>query len=191
MEQRESSSSLFNEIESDVSQSGLIKKTTNNEILQNLISEPEEENSKANAKRILHKYLKEKSSEIEQKTAIYYESVVDLMTEILGNKPMSSITKKDAVRCKEIFQQLPPNRNKSSRFRNKSIEEILRMRNFQSLSTTTINHYLTSLCSLFNWAQKHDYVSANVFSGLTIKQKTKARDQRDAFDEQLSTIERE
>ena len=181
---KESSWSLLNEIESDVSQSGLIEKTTNNEILQNLISEPEEENSKANAKTILHKFLKEKSSEIEQKTAIYYESVVDLMTEILGNKPMSSITKKDAVRCKEIFQQLPPNRNKSSRFRNKSIEEILRMRNFQPLSTTTINHYLTSLCSLFNWAQKHDYVSANVFSGLTIKQKTKARDQRDAFDEQ-------
>ena len=106
------------------------------------------------------------------------------MTEILGNKPMSSITKKDAVRCKEIFQQLPPNRIKSSRFRNKSIEEILRMRNFQPLSTTTINHYLTSLCSLFNWSQKHDYVSANVFSGLTIKQKTKAREQRDAFDKQ-------
>ena len=58
------------------------------------------------------------------------------------------------------------------------------MRNFQPLSTTTINHYLTSLCSLFNWAQKHDYVSANVFSGLTIKQKTKAREQRDAFDKQ-------
>ena len=74
---------MLNEIESDVSHSGLIQKTTNNEILQNLISEPEEENSKANAKTILHKFLKEKSSEIEQKTAIYYESVVDLMTEIL------------------------------------------------------------------------------------------------------------
>ena len=103
---KESSWSLLNQIESDVSESGLIERTTNNEILQNLISEAEEENSKANAKTILHKFLKEKASEIEQKTAIYYESVVDLMTEILGNKPMSSITKKDAVRCKEIFQQL-------------------------------------------------------------------------------------
>ena len=41
---KESSWSLLNEIESDVSESGLIEKTTNNEILQNLISEPEEEN---------------------------------------------------------------------------------------------------------------------------------------------------
>ena len=54
---KESSWSLLNEIESDVSQSGLIEETTNNEILQNLISEPNEENSKANAKTILHKFL--------------------------------------------------------------------------------------------------------------------------------------
>jgi len=181
---KKSSWSLLNEIERNVSQSGLIEETTDNQILQNLLSEPDETNSKANTKTILHKFLKEKSSEIEPKTAIYYEAVADLMTEILGNKPMNSITKKDAVKCKEIFQQLPPNRNKSSRFRNRSIDEILRMRNFQPLSTTTINHYLTSLCSLFNWAQKHDYVSTNVFSGLTIKQKTKAREQRDAFDKQ-------
>ena len=48
---KESSWSLLNEIESDVSESGLIEKTTNNEILQNLISEPEEENSKQMRRR--------------------------------------------------------------------------------------------------------------------------------------------
>ena len=53
---------MLNEIESDVSHLGLIKKTTNNEILQNLISEPEQENSIANANLKVSDVLNESGS---------------------------------------------------------------------------------------------------------------------------------
>ena len=57
------------------------------------------------------------------------------------------------------------------------------------MSATTVNNQLSVITALFNWALQQGYVSSNIFTGMKLKQKRLARDERDAFsDEELKKI---
>jgi len=52
----------------------------------------------------------------------------------------------------------------------------------RTLSVSTVNKYLIRISSLFEWAQRHGYVAANHFTGLSLKKTKRADEERKVFD---------
>jgi integrase len=83
---------------------------------------------------------------------------------------------------KSVIQRLPPNINKSPKFKNKSIEDIVKM-NEAPAAAHTINKKLLRISSLFEWAIKYGYTNINPAKGMVIKNPKLARDERQVFSE--------
>lgn len=81
---------------------------------------------------------------------------------------------------KAIIQRLPPNINKSPRYRGKSIEEILALGD-KAAAPNTINKSLTRVAALFRWAIEYGYTTLNPAGGMTIKNPKRANEERQAF----------
>ncbi|MFC1581225.1 DUF6538 domain-containing protein, partial [Thermodesulfobacteriota bacterium] len=82
-------------------------------------------------------------------------SILRLFVEVAGNVPIQSITRKNVAEFKQTLMKLPPNRNKSLQYRNKSIPEILKMEVTNTMSNTTVGKYLTRISALFEYARRH------------------------------------
>ena len=118
-----------------------------------------------------------------------YENVVATLTEVCGTKSIENYTKADARQFLDTLTRLPSNRHKRPQYREQTIAEILKMSDVEPMSATTVNNQLSAITALFNWALQQGYVSSNIFTGMKLKQKRLARDERDAFsDEELKKI---
>lgn len=82
---------------------------------------------------------------------------------------------------REALTKLPANRNKSKKFRGKSIREILKMRVDNPMSTTTVNKNLNRLSSLFKFAIKLEKMNVNPAEGLELSVATKDSELRAVY----------
>lgn len=82
-----------------------------------------------------------------------------LALDILGDKPISDITKQDAVSLKNLLLSLPRkaihNGKPNSNFAGMSWQEIADQDHDTCMSPTTWNHYRAILSSCWNWAARH------------------------------------
>ncbi|WP_458774156.1 tyrosine-type recombinase/integrase [Desulforhopalus sp. 52FAK] len=124
---------------------------------------------------------KKLSQEWRPKTKEDHEQVFKLFVEIIGDIPVESIDKPMMRRFKDTVASLPPNMRKDKRYRNKSIKQILRMKPEKTISTHTINKYLSRLSNLFNYGVSHGFISANPANGLKVKLKGRPDEERQAY----------
>ena len=115
------------------------------------------------------------------KTAHENKAIYDLLVRIIGNMSMSDISHEIARQYKQALMKLPPNINKSTRYRDKSIQEILTIGPENTLAVHTVNKHLTRTTSLFEWGVKHGYCDTNYFSGLALKKSRKASEEPSIF----------
>lgn len=116
-----------------------------------------------------------------QRTMEGYLAVFESVKEILGDLPIDLITYETAEQIRDIIVQLPPNRLRSPKWKNLSIEAILKKKPMQTMASKTVNQYLVRTSALFEWAVNRNIVQVNPFKGLKIRTKQKAADQRKAF----------
>ena len=132
---------------------------------------------------IINKYLDDKLSN----KRISKESIPDTqgrlfnLVDILGDVYINDITREDVRKFRNILTQLPPNRAKSKVYRDKSIEEILKIKIDKKLSTRTVNTSLEAVSSLFEWCVKEQIIPTNPAKGLQIKDERRDVDLRDSF----------
>jgi len=115
------------------------------------------------------------------KTMEDHGQVFSLFTEIFGDIPVVSINKVLMRKFKDTIAGLPPNMRKVAKFRDKTIDQIIKMKPEKTLSTHTINKYLSRLSNLFSYGVTHGYLTANPASGLKVKLKTRPDEEREAY----------
>lgn len=77
--------------------------------------------------------------------------------------------------------KLPPNMRKVSTFKNKTIPEIIKLNPLKTLSSHTINKYLSRLSNLFSYAVTHGYMNMNPAGSLKVKLKSRPDEERQAY----------
>ncbi|MHA7773327.1 site-specific integrase [Roseibium sp. M-1] len=105
-----------------------------------------------------------------------------LLCEVIDpTKDVSTIQNKDAQHLKEVLKRYPLNRHKNPVTRGKSLQEVLQMQGLRLLETKTLNKYLHTYGSMFDWAIQNGYVEKNHFKNLTVKKRAKQDGERDPF----------
>ena len=106
-----------------------------------------------------------------------------LLKEILGSETdIGSLTPMDGKRVKDTLFAYPKNRTKNPATRGKSLADALAVEKTAKIGIITMNKYLQTYGSLFEWAKRNGYTPDNLFSGLTVRQnRQQADDKRSPF----------
>lgn len=114
------------------------------------------------------------------KTEAENRAILAQWLNIVGDQPITGYGYEQHRACKATLQRLPPNINKSPRYRGKSIDQILALGD-KPAAPNTINKSLTRISALFRWAVEYGYTSLNPAGGMTIKNPKRANEERQAF----------
>ena len=112
---------------------------------------------------------KERSGTWRPKSKQENEAIYRLFERIVGDVPFVALNYESLRHYKETLLRLPANLNKDPRYRDKPIEEVVKLKSVSPMSMTTANKSLTRLGTLFDWAEKHGYTDKNYARGLTVK----------------------
>jgi hypothetical protein len=102
------------------------------------------------------------------KTDAENRAIYALWLRIVGDQPISGYGYEHHRAYKAKLQRLPPNINKSPRYRDKDIQAILALGD-KPAAPNTINKNLIRIAALFKWAVEYGYTTLNPASGMTIK----------------------
>jgi integrase len=118
-----------------------------------------------------------------EKTLLVYKVIYQDLIDLIGDKEINSISNQDAQLVKKALQQLPSNKNKRARYRDKTLKQVLKMKvpDEHLMSIRTINTRLSCYLEMFKWCTKNGYATTNVFDGLLLKDNRNTRDLRLPF----------
>ena len=124
--------------------------------------------------------------DIRDKTEDEIRNSVKFLTECFGDIPIGDITKEKSNIIKSHIKNFPKNKTKNPKYRDKDFHSLMKMNIPQQdiIHLTTINKHLGHLSSFMIWCVNNGYCNTNPFTGMKIKQKKSARDERDRFTEQ-------
>lgn len=107
---------------------------------------------------------------------------LDLLVELYGPEHnVRRITLQMAREVKETLLKYPRNRRKNPKTRNLPLKDAMAISGLQTINAQTINKYLQTYGTLFEWAKKNGFVAENVFAGLTIRSTKRAAVVRKPF----------
>lgn len=115
------------------------------------------------------------------KTLEDHEQVFSLFVEVFGDIPVDSIDKAKMREFKATIAELPPNMRKVKKYRDKSIPQILRVKPERTLSSHTINKYISRLSNLFSYGVSHGFINSNPAGGLKVKLKCRPDEERETY----------
>lgn len=114
------------------------------------------------------------------KTEAENRAIYALWVRIVSNLPIGDYGFEKHRDYKATLSKLPPNLNKSPRYRDKGIGEILALGGTPA-APNTINKNLMRVSALFEWAIKYGYTDTNPARGMTIRNPKRANEERKAF----------
>lgn len=138
-------------------------------------------------------YQEEQKLAVKPRTLQLVKSKAYAVSELLNEMPASSITRRDAVKVRDLLFSLPSNVNKKAVFKGLSLIEAIDKNAslpepLPCLDNATVKDYLQKLSSLFIWAERHKYVDDNPFESLKTQSKSKAKsdlERRHPFSEDM------
>ena len=133
----------------------------------------------------MKKYVKEKSLLNPKSKHHYTTEVADdfrLIVRILGDNPINDLNRDAALDLFEKVKQLPANINKTARFKDSTIPEILAMDDVKPRAESTINGVMVNASALCGWLAEHEYVRQDYFKGLRVPRKKGGRDRLEDTD---------
>lgn len=143
-------------------------------------------------KDVARQYIAEgqRTGQWRAKTISEKTEALELLQELVGNKPVSALDKADARKAKEALLKLPKNRSKNPAIRNLSLQAALDATGVERMSGRTINSYLSHFQSFTEWSVKQGHCKDNPFKGLRVSTKTAAspRDRKAFTPEQMQTM---
>ncbi len=109
-------------------------------------------------------------------------NIVAEFIEITGDIDFSLLSKKMVSNYIDVQTKLPPNRRKSPKYRDSSIQDLvdLNLPEDKTQTPLNINKKLTKLSAFGNWGVKQGLISANPFRDMKLEVK-KSRTQRQPF----------
>ena len=126
----------------------------------------------------------------DQQTAGQARATYRLFAEVCGDKPLQDYTRGDADEFRKKIQRLPWDYSKAPAYRNRSVDEILKVaesqaktRDVQPITQRTVKRHFSALSGLWGSALSAGTVSQNIFSGFRFGSSKKASEQRDLWEE--------
>jgi integrase len=113
------------------------------------------------------------------KTKEENKAIFATLVDIIGNIDLKEISHQTADTYRATLKRMPSNMNKIPKYRNKSVQQILKMNPTATLSDTSVNKYMRRLSALFNWGVDRDLVAKNFFRRKPIQESKKANQRRD------------
>ena len=133
-------------------------------------------------REVVDEFLDLRKGTIGEKMLDEYKVITDDFIEIIGNIPVSSLSK-DSIRTYISTQiKLPPNRRKNPKYREMSIVEVMKLKGVKPQSRINVNKFLTRLTTFMNFGVSQGYIKENYILGMKIPiPKTEGRKKREPF----------
>ncbi len=133
-------------------------------------------------REVVDEFLELRKGTIGEKMLDEYKVITDEFIEIIGNIPVSSLSK-DSIRTYISTQiKLPPNRRKNPKYREMSIVEVMKLKGVKPQSRINVNKFLTRLTTFMNFGVSQGYIKENYILGMKIPiPKTEGRKKREPF----------
>ena len=133
-------------------------------------------------REVVDEFLELRKGTIGGKMLDEYKVITDDFIEIIGNIPVSSLSK-DSIRTYISTQIiLPPNRRKNPKYREMSIVEVMKLKGVKPQSRINVNKFLTRLTTFMNFGVSQGYIKENYILGMKIPiPKTEGRKKREPF----------
>ena len=133
---------------------------------------------------VVERYLAEKASDGSwaQKTTNETQSTLNLLLEILEDRSIGSIDRATAIDVRDTIRRLPAHRSKKPEFRDKSVTEILALKDVRPVSVTTVNNQMRTISSFFTWAEKREIIAKNPVLDYKLKTGKRADEERTPYD---------
>ena len=133
-------------------------------------------------REVVDEFLVLRKGTIGEKMLSEYRVLTDEFIEIIGNIPVISLSK-DTIRTYiKIQTQLPINRRKNPKYRDLSIDEIMKLKDVKPQSRVNVNKFLTRLTTFMRFGVSQGYIKENYIDGMKIPiSKTEERKRREPF----------
>lgn len=115
-----------------------------------------------------------------EKTEQENRAIFTLWLRIIEDQPIGSYNFDQHRTLKSKLLKLPPNLNKTPRYRGRSIDEIIALGD-KTASHNTINKALTRIAAFFKWAVSNGYTDFSPAGNMNIKNPKRANEERQAF----------
>jgi integrase len=131
---------------------------------------------------VLDDYIEEKLrlKQWRENVAAGYRSQFELLLNYLGEDTSLHMSDDVARDVKAMLLKLPANINKKKKLQGKPVAELIKLDGYERLSPITVNKYLSSYSSFYNWAMKRKQIADNPFAPL-IDDVKQVRQERDHF----------
>ena len=111
-----------------------------------------------------------------------YRVITDEFIEIIGNIPVSSLSKEHIRTYIKTQIKLPINRRKNPKYRDLSIDEIMKLKDVKPQSRVNVNKFLTRLTTFMRFGISQGYIKENYIEGMKLPiSKTEGRKRREPF----------
>lgn len=131
--------------------------------------------------KVIEAFLTEQKGQVNEKTHESLRSKLNLFLEVIGNKPVDTITREEIVEYRETLKKLPPNMKKKKEYRGKSVSQILKMKPEETMSGHTIKSYLERAQKILDYAHLRGYCSRNVAQDIKFRNTTRSDEERRIF----------
>lgn len=133
--------------------------------LGDVTPETKPKSSSRPTKELIEEYLAYKKKEVTAKSLREYTVSYEVLLELLGDRPLGDLRRKDAVELRDELLDYPVNRSKGKNA-NLTLEEIKRQDEWRTISSTTAHKHFIRWAVLAAWATKWDYLPKNYLEGL-------------------------
>jgi hypothetical protein len=148
-------------------------------------SQPEEREDSPIVSKVAERLIAEKKRTKEwtrEKTEVSFRAACDLFIEILGEDvAVNKVDRRTVDEYMQTLMQLPPNRKKLKKYRDKTIQEILAMDVEKTLANDTVNNNLRWISELFTYAKRRGMVTDNPASGMQLGKGKRTDTPRESF----------
>ena len=133
-------------------------------------------------REVVDEFLDLRKGTIGEKMLGEYRVITDEFIEIIGNIPVSSFSKEHIRTYIKTQIKLPINRRKNPKYRDLSIDEIMKLKDVKPQSRVNVNKFLTRLTTFMRFGISQGYIKENYIEGMKLPiSKTEGRKRREPF----------
>lgn len=133
-------------------------------------------------REVVDEFLVLRKGTIGEKMLGEYRVLTDEFIEIIGNIPVSSLSKEHIRTYIKIQIKLPINRRKNPKYRDLSIDEIMKLKDVKPQSRVNVNKFLTRLTTFMRFGISQGYIKDNYIEGMKLPvPKKESRNRREPF----------
>jgi integrase len=133
-------------------------------------------------REVVDEFLVLRKGVVGEKLLDEYRVLTDEFIEIIGNIPVSLLSKEDIRTYIKTLIKLPINRRKNPKYRDLSIDEVMKLKGVKPQSRINVNKFLTRLTTFMRFGVSQGYIKENYIDGMKIPiSKKEERKKREPF----------